>query len=319
MIFFLYGKDNFRSLEKLKEIIAGHQKIHQTGLNLRFFDCQEHIFEDFRDQLRTKSMFREKKLFVLRNVFSNSLFKQALLEYKQELTQTQNIILFYEKEDPPVKDSLFIWLQENSTSQRFDLLKNRQLESWIKKELEKHQAEIEPAALKLLIEYVGNDLWQLSNELQKLVNYKKGAKRITIFQEDVKTLTPQKLDTNIFKTIDFIAEKQKQKAISLIHKHLQKGDSPLYLLSMITFQFRNLLVLKSRLESQSNGRMIKMSTLTRQLGMHPFVVRKSLILCQKFSLEELKKIYQKIFQIDLAIKTGQIEPELALDLFIAQI
>jgi DNA polymerase III delta subunit len=53
--------------------------------------------------------------------------------------------------------------------------------------------------------------------------------------------------------------------------------------------------------------------------MHPFVVKKSLQQASKFTLEELKKIYQKIFQVDLDIKTGRIEPEVALDLFIAGI
>jgi len=38
-----------------------------------------------------------------------------------------------------------------------------------------------------------------------------------------------------------------------------------------------------------------------------------------FTLEELKKIYYKIFQADLNIKTGKIEPEVGLDLLITEI
>jgi DNA polymerase-3 subunit delta len=53
--------------------------------------------------------------------------------------------------------------------------------------------------------------------------------------------------------------------------------------------------------------------------MHPFVVEKTLFQARKFQLEELKKIYQKIFQVDLDIKTGKVDPETALDLLIAEI
>jgi DNA polymerase III delta subunit len=53
--------------------------------------------------------------------------------------------------------------------------------------------------------------------------------------------------------------------------------------------------------------------------MHPFLVKKSYEQAQKFSLVELKKIYQKIFEVDLGIKTGKIEPETALDLLISRI
>ena len=301
-------------MQKLKQIIAGHEKVHTSGLNLKFFDCEKHTFEDFRDQIRTKSMFQEKKLFVLKNAFSSADFRQAFLQNQDLFSKTQNLIVFYEDKNLSEKDSFFIWLQKNSTSQKFDILKGAQLKNWIKEQLAKYDAEIEPRALDLLIERTDNDLWLIFNELQKLVSYKNNKDQITIFIQDVEALTPQKLDPNIFKTIDFIAEKQKQKALTLIHEHLQKGDDPLYLLSMITFQFRNLLIIKE-LTTLSGAR----GSALNKLGMHPFVVRKSLWLAQKFSLEELKKIYQKIFQIDLDIKIGKIQPDLALDLFIAQI
>ena len=53
--------------------------------------------------------------------------------------------------------------------------------------------------------------------------------------------------------------------------------------------------------------------------MHPYVIQKSTQQTRKFNFEELKKIYQKIFQVDLDIKTGKIEPETAIDLLIAEI
>ena len=67
---------------------------------------------------------------------------------------------------------------------------------------------------------------------------------------------------------------------------------------------RNLLIIK---ESPKNS------------GLHPFVVQKSYYLCNQFSIEQLKKIYQKIFQADLDIKTGKVEAETALDLLFAEV
>ena len=123
-----------------------------------------------------------------------------------------------------------------------------------------------------------------------------------------------KIETDIFKTIDAIAEKNKKRALELLHKHLEKGDSPLYLLSMINYQFRNLLIVKDFIE-----RCKPYNIILRKSGLHPFVVKKSYYQSQKFSFQELKKIYRKVFQIDLNIKTGRIESEMALDLLIAEI
>jgi len=59
--------------------------------------------------------------------------------------------------------------------------------------------------------------------------------------------------------------------------------------------------------------------MAQELNLHPFVIKKSLWQARKFSLEELKRIYRKIFQIDLNIKTGRLDPQIALDLLITEI
>jgi len=146
----------------------------------------------------------------------------------------------------------------------------------------------------------------LSNEIHKLTSYE--SKQIT--DKHIELLVHPSLEQNIFKTIDSISSKRKQKAINLIHQHIDKGDSPLYLLSMIAFQFRNLLIMKDQIHKGKN---------INELKWHPFVIKKTYKLSQSFELEQLKKIYQKIVETDLNIKTGKIDPEIGLELLIAQI
>ena len=312
MILFLYGKDDFRSLQKLKQIINKYQKTHKTGLNLKFFDCKNQKFQDFKTQFYTKSMFKEKKLFIIKNAFTSPDFKQNFLKLKKEFIISKNIIVFYTKRDC-AKSAFFNFLIKNSKSQKFNQLKAQELEKWIKQQLIKYQTKIDSDALKLLIKRTGNNLWHASNEIQKLVSFtsnrgKGESKNINV--QDIKLLVPLRIELNIFKTIDAIAEKNKQKALRLIHEHLKKGDSALYLLSMICFQFRNLLMVKQRTINKKSVWTLKL---------HPFVIKKSLALSYKFSLHQLKKIYEKIFYIDLDIKTGKIEAKMALDLLIAEI
>lgn len=56
--------------------------------------------------------------------------------------------------------------------------------------------------------------------------------------------------------------------------------------------------------------------LAGKIGMHPFVFQKTMQQVNLFTFEELNKIYRKIFQVDLEIKTGKVEPTAALDLLI---
>lgn len=322
MLIFLYGQDTYRSQQKLKEIISHHQKIHQSGLNLRIYDAQDLNFQTFRDEFQQTSMFKEKKLVVLENVFSNQKFKEEFLKNKEIFLNSEEIIVIFEESKILEGDKLTKFLKKNGKFQKFDLLEGQRLKNWLKKEFDPSSAEategkktkIEEEALEKLIEFVGNDLWRLSNEIKKLISYKEGN---SIREKDVELLVKAKAEPEIFETITAIAQKNKKKALKLIEKHLEKGDSPFYLLKMITYQFRNLIMIKALTSQQFSGAGI--GIISQRTGINPYAIKKTMELTRKFSLEELKKIYRKIFEADFNIKTGKINPEDGIKMLIAEI
>ena len=307
MIIFLYGEDTYRSRKKLEEIVAHYKEIHKSGLNLRYFDGNNADFQDVKSELQTVSMFKEKKLLILKDAFSNQGLKENFLKEAKRFVDSDNVILFYEEKGEFPRDALFAFLKKHAQSQEFELLSGLKIKTWLKNEFAKNKTRIDPMALETMVNFAGNDLWQLANDVQKLVAYK-GGKEIEV--KDVRLFVKPKLDTDIFKTIDAIALKNKKQALNLLHKHLERGDSPLYLLSMINFQFRNILGVKDLAE---RGEPLSAS------GLKPFLARKSAEQARKFTYDELKKIYQKIFQIDYSIKTGKLDPQAALDLLIAEL
>lgn len=319
MIIFLYGQDTYRLNQKIKEIITRYREIHKTGLNLRYFDFSSSAsaspakgFLDFNDEFKQTSMFKEKKLIILKNIFSNQAFKEKFLNNIQDFIDSEDIILISETSKISARNSLFKTLKKKASYQEFQQLDNLELKNWVKKEFKEYQVKIKPEALEKLIEFIGNDLWRFSNEIKKLVSYKKEEREVT--KRDVELLVRTKIEPDIFKTIDYMASKKRKEALELLHKHLDKGDSPLYLLSMIHYQFRNLLSIKDLIARGQSPYFFG-----KKAGVHPYVIKKSYSLSQKFTIEELKKIYQKIFKIDLDIKAGKIEPKAALDLLISSI
>jgi len=310
MIYFIYGQDSYRSKRKLEEIVLGYKKVHKSGLNLIYIDAKEKDFEDFYSNFKIASMFAEKKLIILKNVFIDKKFQEDFLENIKSIESLKDIVIVYENEKVDERIKIFKSLEKYAKCQEFGCLSAANFKKWILGEFEKSGAKINPDALDLLIEFVRNDLWQMANEINKLSNYKENS---TIEKTDVELLVKPNIENDIFKTIDALASKNKKLALSLLHKHLDNGDNSLYLLSMIAYQFRNLLTIKELQSTQPYGAIAKKS------GLHPFVVQKSFYLCNQFSIEQLKKIYQRIFQVDLDIKTGKIDSELALDLLLAEI
>jgi len=316
MIYFIYGEDSYRSKRKLEEIVLGYKEKHKSGLSLVYIDAGKKQFKDFYSELKITSMFAEKKLIVLQNVFSaqggpTSGWEEEFLENIKNLEEVKDIIIVYENCVPDKRTKFFKALAKSTKSQDFSFLQPADLRKWAAIEFEKTKTKIKPDALDLLVNFVGSDLWQMANEINKLSNYKKNS---IIEKADVELLVKPNEENEIFKTIEAVASKNKKLALSLFHKYFDDGEAPLYLLSMIAYQFRTLLIIKDLQDKKEPYGLI-----AKKSGLHPFVVQKSYYLCNQFTLEQLKKIYRKIFEIDLDIKTGKIEAETALDLFVYQL
>ncbi len=297
MIILFYGKDTYRLKEKLNEIVEEYKKKHKSGFNLKFLDAKEINIDDLKSDFSSISMFKEKKLFVLSNVFSNAKIKEDFEKKAHLFFESSNILVLVEEGDISSKDKLFCLLKEKAKIEVFNLLRVDQVKKWIKERLK--GKEIELTAMDKLVEFVGSDLWKMSKEIEKLINYSSK----TIKEKDVELLVSPVFDSNIFETIDAIARKEKKKAVELISHHLKKGDSAPYIFSMIAFQFRNIISVKG-VENPNS------------LGLNPFVLRKSISQAKNFSIEKLKEIYSKIVYLDTDIKTGRISPETALDFLI---
>jgi len=203
---------------------------------------------------------------------------------------------------------------------------NFNFDFWLKNRVAKLGGKIENSAIKTLAISLGKgmaqkdrnknlkqsyNLWEADNEISKLVSYCDGKE---IINEDVQLLVQSKVDLNIFNLIDSISSKNKSKSALLLNQQIEKGLNEIYILTMFVYQFRNLLKIKSLLEQNLSNQEIAVKA-----KMHPFVIQKSIEQCQRFEMKDLKKIYQKLFDADLAIKTGKINPRLALDLLVVSV
>lgn len=310
MLILLYGEDTYRSRQKLKEIVEKYKAKHQSGLNLVRFSNSEMNLDKIKEKIESVSMFDEKKLILLENPFQNSDFSEKLLEYtkKNKLKDNQDIILVILQEG---KLAISKIKSKFSMLEEFPPLKDLFLTHWVKKEIEKNNSKISQSALRKLIVYTGNNLWQMNSEIGKLVSYAKGKE---IQEEDIDLLINTNLETDIFKTIDALARKDKKTAFNFLHKHLEKGDDQFYLLSMFVYQFRTLIKLKDLIE-----RGVPYYSLAKESGLHPYVVKKSSDQLRNFSIDSLKKIYRRLLDIDSKLKVGQIDGPTALDLLIAEV
>lgn len=322
MLIFFYGEDEFRSRQKIKEIRKKYLASDKSGSGLSLFDLSEKKnVQDIISACEMANLLSPKRLLVVEGLIENALVdeQRELLNFLEKrgekiLEDQDLVIVFWEKGEPRKNNALFKFLEKKSKRQKFEKLSGIKLNAWIMKRISEinQRAKISKEALEKLVIFWGSDTRVLSNELEKLANY---AGQEMISKEDVEALAKGSFSGTIFSTMDALTSGKKSEALALIHRHLERGEDPFYIFSMLLYQFRNLLKVAGAF---SEG-MTNQYELAKALKIHPFVAGKSLSQIRNFSLPRLKSIYQKLGELDFLVKTGKMEMKLAIDKFVAEV
>lgn len=289
------------------------------GLNAAVLDCEKETEEKIWEQILAAPFLAEKRLVVLENllVSKHKEAQTALLKRLEEKNlPADSIVIFWEGTDEfKSKESkaLAEKLQKEKFAQQFELLTGAKIKFWINQEVKERGGKINAPALDYLAENAGADMWQLDSLLAQLTAYKNGEE---ITAPDIALFLEQKIDNSIFNLIDGIVAKQPQKVYQMMREQYRLGKDPIYIFAMLARQFRILTELRDYYERHEQ---LPSDALATKLGLHPYVVKKSLPMAKRYTMAELKIIYQALLALDVNIKTGQEDQSLLLDIFIAKL
>lgn len=326
MIIFLYGPDTFRSREQMKKMIEKFKQDRDPqGLNVVILDSQKEESGKIMEQILASPFLAEKRMVVLENFLSatgkGDIQEEVLKKFDDKKLPESTVLLFYEgpsagaqgKLKTNVSKKLFEKLSKEKFAQSFDLFAGVKLEAWINQQVQMRGGKINAQAVRYLAENIGSDMWRLNSLTEQLTAYKNGN---TIELVDAQLFLDEKTDDNIFNLVDAIVAGQAKKAYEMIREQYRKGEDAGYVFAMLLRQFRILLEMRDIYEREDN---LQSDALAKKLGLHPFVVKKSLPFVKRYTLQNLKDIYQKLLDIDAKTKTGQGDQSLLLDVFVGQL
>jgi len=270
--------------------------------------------ETLKNAMQVDSLFGQNKLIILKNVFTKKLEKNIetlILESLEKLPETF-FVIFSQRGNIDKRSKLFKKLNslKNSEVKSFDAPKGYLINDWIRKQVQQAGAQISNYAIDRLIVLVGNDLWQLETEIQKLSNYCQGRE---ISDKDVDELVKGKFNDNIFQFVDALAAKNKAQSAKLLSDQLGSGANQFYLLTMISRQFRNILMVK---DLKENNTVSSPEFAAQKLKLHPFVAKKTWQQADSFKKRELEIIYKRLLAIEKKFKSSSWSPQLLFDLFV---
>lgn len=324
MYYIFHGDDEFNRSEAVSALKAKLGDSAMADINTTLLDGRSLTMPELIHSCDAIPFMGERRLIIVENLLqrfdprkggrseADQQLVEALRSYLPQLPETTRLILVESKalhgNNPILKQAP---KDEQGYVREFKAPRHGAVGRWISQRVVEKGGNIQSGAVMLLSAYGGEELRLLDQEIEKLLTYA-GDRPIT--EADVHQLVPAAAESNIFAMVDALGQRDGQQAITRLHELMEAGESPIYLLYMITRQFRIITQVK-----ELAGQGLHQAAIQSRLGLHRFVAQKALAQARNFSLGQLSNIYRKILETDEAIKTGRLQPELALDILVAEL
>ncbi len=329
MLYILWGPDDFSISQALEEIKGGIGDPTVLSANTTILDGQQMTLDELQTVCGALPFLAERRLVIVKGLLERFEPKSKFSRQKKtaRLTDLQSewkSLGDYVGEIPDstilvligggitAKNPLFKQLSGKAKVRSFPLLRDVQLRQWLQRRVTQEGGSISPAAVDLLVRLVGGNLWIMASEINKLVMFASGRR---IEEGDVRAVVSYAQQASVFTMVDAILEFKAGIAGKSLQQLLQRGATPAYLLTMITRQVR-MIVRAKEIRKQVKSKV----EIQNKLGLtSEFALRKTLEQADRYPLERIKEVYRKLLEVDLSIKTGKYDGELALNILIAEL
>lgn len=325
MLTLLLGPDDFSKNEYVLDLAKS------TKMEMDFFSDSENL--PMVESLSQQDLFSTPKIYVLKGLIKQFNNSHAI---DQMAASKNQIILMEDKLDKRIADNKALLSNKKVIVNEFILPHGRELNDWIVKRANYYKAKISSVAVESLAVALGRDdaketkfggkvvdvveiysLWQADSEIQKLAAFA-GGKEITT--EDIKALSNENVEVDVFDLTNAIADNEKQKTLDLLNKFLknlsgsdEKGGV-IQLNALLSEQFRNVAAVQDFTTSKKTENEIL--ELTSWKSGRLFVIKK---IAAKFPQKKVLEFLSKLSALDQELKTSQVPPRVLLDLIVSQL
>lgn len=306
--YLLEHEDDYLISLKMKEIME------EKGFSfcpVHSYDLEEVPLSSALEDLDTYGLFSEQKVIVISHIESfssddNEKDIKHLFKYFQNSLDSILVFVTARKLNNTKKITKELKKYLEVISLGIDAT------SFVKQEFQGYQ--LESGVVKRLVTDCLEDISRLHQECDKLKLYCYDSKKITI--ADVDNLVIKKLGDSRDLTFEFVrvlASKNKKKALEKYQELLSYSMEPLSLIGLFASQFLIMYQVKVLEKKGYSNQQI-----ADVLGEKPYRIQKTRELTTFYSLSELRSIFRKLSDMDLKIKTTDVDGSFLIELFILE-
>lgn len=308
--YLIYGVDKYLIDKEIDKIIKKN-KIDNNSI-IRY-SLNEDSIDNILEDANTFNLFSDTKLIIVNdaNIFtsSNDILTDKIINYLNNYNDKSYLVftLLSDKIDNRKKITKVMSDKGNV----IDLNKKDVDINYIISYLKENGYQINMSDARMILNKVGNNLFSINNELDKLMLFKLEDK--VIDKNSIDLLINENIDSSLFALVDSITNKDKDKMLKLYHECLLESD-PIMIINMLANKYILLYQVKRLIsDGYSDDKIAK------ELEVHPYPIKLARNMCYSYSVKEILDIILKLANLDKDIKLGNVNGEVGLEFLLLSI
>lgn len=305
-VYLLYGEERYL-IKQYKDKLVKALVSEEDTMNFASFSGKDINPKEIIDLAETLPFFADRRLILIEDSGFLKKDGEELAEYIPNAPESTFFIFVEEELDK--RSKLYKAINKHGNAVEFGQQNDELLAKWIGSRIRKENKGMSQNAYNLFISKTGNDMENIDKELEKLICYCIDKDMIEL--ADVEAVTTEQTQNKIFDMVDAIASHNQKGALELYYDLLALKEPAMRIMYLITRQFQILLVVKSM-----SCRGYAPDEIAQKAGCPKWALRKYQGQCRDYTLDQLKQAIKDGTEYETAVKTGQMNDQMAVELFI---
>lgn len=313
-IYFLMGEEAY-FIDKISSFIESSILTEEEkGFNQVILYGRDVTIDDIVSNAKRYPMMAERQVVIVKEAQDLSRTIENLVTYAENPQPTTVLVFCYKYKKLDARKKLAKTIKKTGVLFESKKLYDNKVPDWIKGVLATKGYTITPKAAQMLVEFLGNDLGKVFNELQKL----------QLILPDGKQITPQDIEENIGISKDFnnfelqnaIGARDIKKAFAIVQYFAQNPKNhPLVMTVSLLYSFFSKLLTYHSLSNKANA--------SKALGVNPYFIKDYQLAASNYPMKKVSAIITAVKEADLKSKgvgaanmpQGDILKELLVTIF----
>jgi len=303
-LYLLYGNESML-IDRAAGMISGAAiQGTDSAMNHEVFSGEDSDARSIAAAAAAYPMLGERRLVVVRD--AGKIGEAGpLLSYLDDPSPTTTLVFISQK--PDFRQKLFQALKDKAFLLECKTPYDDRIGAWIASEVAETGKKISPEAAELLRLSAGRSLSEIDNELQKLYTFVGARNEVT--RDDVAAVVGVSREYNIFDLQRALGESDAARALGIVYKMLDRGETMTGSIVQMTHYFGRLWLLAGA--GGGNARTLP--------GVNPYFLREYLDAARRFPPRRLEKCFMALRDADLKLKTSSGTPRQIMTLLVLHI